>query len=135
MHPFFLHLIPSVADLVQHNVAGMETIKDLTAWLTTPGHTGWVGTAVIFDDAEGDANGANGAIGGKLPGLLTGLPTGLPASVKYTIQYNASNIIQGFYQGAGLDPTKSATKQGSADAGTSSLLLRVQVRYEEEGFI
>ena len=128
MHPSFLHLIPSVADLVQHNVAGMETIKDLTAWLTTPGHTGWVGTAVIFDDAKGTAN---GAIGGKLPGLLTGLP----ASVKYTIQYNASNIIQGFYQGAGLDPTKSATKQGSADAGTSSLLLRVQVRDEEEGFI
>ena len=128
MHPSFLHLILSVADLVQHNVAGMETIKDLTAWLTTPGHTGWVGTAVIFDDAEGTAN---GAIGGKLPGLLTGLP----ASVKYTIQYNASNIIQGFYQGAGLDPTKSATKQGSADAGTSSLLLRVQVRDEEEGFI
>ena len=117
-----------MADLVQHNVAGMETIKDLTAWLTTPGHTGWVGTAVIFDDAEGAAN---GAIRGKLPGLLTGLP----ASVKYTIQYNASNIIQGFYQGAGLDPTKSATKQGSADAGTSSLLLRVQVRDEEEGFI
>ena len=119
-----------MSDLVQHNVAGMETIKDLTAWLTTPGHTGWVGTAVIFDDAEGDAN---GAMGGKLPGLPAGLPTGLPASVKYTIQYNASNIIQGFYQAAGLDPVKSATKQGT-DAGTSSLLLRVQVRYEEEGY-
>jgi hypothetical protein len=104
----------TVDTVIQQDVVGMATVRDLELWISNNANLGWVSTTVAFNTTTKD---------GTTDYSLLNNNAQLPPKVRYTMRYNAT-AVGDWYGGANLDATFKAV-------GMSSFVLRAQRSLEE----
>ena len=104
----------TVDEVIQYDVVGMASVKDMEVWLGQNKNLGWVSTSVLFNTSTVD---------GKTDYSLRDDNAKLPPKIRYTMRYN-DTAVKSWYGDADLDPAYKSV-------GLSSFVLRGQRALEE----